>query len=89
MAGRRAVGGSWALVWVWRIGMPSGIALRISSADRKAVRIARGYLRFITDGCRAGAGAGMSRGGIAGFATQRGRSGRDPGGPGPAPLNAA
>ena len=46
------------MVWVWRIGMLGGIALRISSADREAVRIAKGYLRFITDGCRAGARAG-------------------------------
>ena len=60
-----------------------------SSADRKAVRIAKGYLRFITEGCRAGARAGMRRDGIAGFAAQRGRSGLDPGAPGPAPLNAA
>ena len=60
-----------------------------SSADRRAVRIARGYLRFITEGCGAGAQAGMRRGGIAGFAPQRGRSGRDPGAPAPGPLNAA
>src|SRR6185369_6456286 len=57
--------------------------------DRKAVRIAQGYLRFITEGCRVSARAGMRRGGIAGFATQRGRSGRDPDAPGPCPLSAA
>jgi hypothetical protein len=33
---------------------PGEIAAWISSADRKAVRIAQGYLRFITEACRAG-----------------------------------
>jgi len=40
-----------------------GIASRILSADRRAVRIAKGYLGFITKGDRVGAQATMEHAG--------------------------